>query len=654
MRAPHSTTPAAFQPEPPHQECAGQGKVSQGQTRRNWKKKLFLQPPELGDDSDLSSSSGSIVPYVHPTEGKTHLSIKDTEDYLTVQNPNPHTGRMSPAFSSVMTEHPEPIALRGAKDAGQAPQKHEERAFEEEQRPRDRWPDFWRPLRKVSTLKRKPPAPYVEDAIEEPPDALSDVSPLQAQPSPTHFAAFDPDHLRIPGALRVSPPPPKTKTNGGTDAIATWVTTGSRRVYELPAASSSPPEMELPSVPTHDPSSSRHVRFSDDCPVRYPLYSPAPVPPPHHQMPTPPLTPQFAKIEIIRKPLAHEREEDAPPVPPKHEYIPKTWSQSTQTRASVVSSRCHPIEPAYQSDSVSVEKVPTRLNGNGVPRIVVTTGKKVDQDKEKKVKVKEKDSNKEKEKDKSKIKRREKGYRREKELLHPEPPKEQKAVGRGKEKEKEKTIEAVDQQHQKHKTKSKSKTTSTREPTTVQSTKATTTTTTTADRDRSATLKAALERIAAAKAKRVVSAPVKAPTAATTATMKTQDAARSTSHSASSGAKSAALLSSRPLSSSTTTTTTAAAADKPTNIPIKSKSTTAEAEALDPSTSSSPQTLLSLTVTRSNALLVGKLVLALWGLLAAFYLLGALGRALWVVLAPVRLLLRGVGSLGACVRGAGW
>ena len=103
MRAPHSSTPAALQSESPHQECAGHGKASQSKPR-NWKNRLLLQPPELGDDSDLSSSSGSIVPYVHPTEGKTHLSIKDTEDYLTVQNPNPHTGRMSPAFSSVVTE----------------------------------------------------------------------------------------------------------------------------------------------------------------------------------------------------------------------------------------------------------------------------------------------------------------------------------------------------------------------------------------------------------------------------------------------------------------------------------------------------------------------------------------------------------------------
>ncbi|KAK8159726.1 hypothetical protein IWX90DRAFT_417666 [Phyllosticta citrichinensis] len=637
MRAPHSTTPAAFQTEPPHQECAGQ-EMLQTQTRRNWTKKLFLQPPELGEDSDLSSSSGSIVPYVHPTEGKTHLSIKDTEDYLTVQNPNPHTGRMSPAFSSVITEHHEPIALRGAKDAGQAPQKHEGRAFEEGQRPRDRWPDFWRPLRKVSTLKRKPPAPYVEDEIEEPPDALSDVSPLQAQPSPTHFAAFDPDHLRIPGALRVSPPPPKTKTNEGTDAIATWVTTGSRKVYELPAVSPPPPEMELPSVPQHEPSS-RHVRFSDDCPVRYPYYSPPPVPPAHYQIPTPPHTPQFAKVGISRKPLAHECEDDAPPVPPKHGYIPKTWSQSTQTRASVISSRSHPIEPAYQSDTISVEKAPTRLNGNGVPRIVVTTGKKVDQNQAKE-RGPEKDISKEKEKDKSRLKRREKGYRREKELLQAETPKVQEAAERGN--FREKAAEAPDQQD-KPKPKSKSKTTSTREATTAKTTKTSSTTTTTTTADRSATLKAALERIAAAKAKRIVSAPVKAPATATAAAA-AKDPARSNSHTV--PAARTALAGSRQLPSSTTTAT---AVDKPAITPAQKATATAT-----PETTTQQQTLVSLTITRANVILVGKLVLALWGLLAAFYLLSALGRALWIVLAPVRLLLRGVGSLGGCVRGAGW
>ncbi|KAK7539666.1 uncharacterized protein J3D65DRAFT_666368 [Phyllosticta citribraziliensis] len=618
MRAPHSATPAAFQTEPPHQECAGQ-EVLQTQTRRNWKKKLLLQPPELGEDSDLSSSSGSIVPYVHPTEGKTHLSIKDTEDYLTVQNPNPHTGRMSPAFSSVMTEHHEPVALRGAKDAGQAPQKYEGRAFEEGQRPRDRWPDFWRPLRKVSTLKRKPPAPYVEDEIEEPPDALSDVSPLLAQPSPTHFAAFDPDHLRIPGALRVSPPPPKTKTNGGTDAIATWVTTGSRKVYELPAVSPPPPEMELPSVPQHEPSS-RHVRFSDDCPVRYPYYSPPPAPPVHHQIPTPPQTPQFAKIEIARKPLAHECEDDAPPVPPKHGYIPKTWSQSTQTRASVLSSRSHPIERAYQSDTISVEKVPTRLNGNGVPRIVVTTGKKVDQ-KQAKERQSEKDISKEKEKDKSRLKRREKGYRREKELLQAEPPKVQRNAERENEKKKERTAEVPDE-HEKPKPKSKSKTTSTREPATTKTTKTSTTTTA----DRSATLKAALERIAAAKSKRVVSAPVKAPATATaTAAAATKDPARSNSHTVS--AIKPALAGSRQLPSSTTK---AAAVEKSAINPAQPATTTSSS----PETTTQQQTLVSLTITRANAILVAKLILALWGLLAAFYLLGALGRALWVILAP--------------------
>ncbi|KAK8207444.1 hypothetical protein IWZ01DRAFT_484798 [Phyllosticta capitalensis] len=644
MRAPHSSTPAAFQSESPHQECVGHGKASQSKPR-NWKNRLLLQPPELGDDSDLSSSSGSIVPYVHPTEGKTHLSIKDTEDYLTVQNPNPHTGRMSPAFSSIVTERPEPITLRGAKDANHGPRKFEGHSLDNEQRLRDRWPDFWRPLRKVSTLKRKPPAPYVEDEVEEPPDGLSDISPLQTQPCPTHFAAFDPDHLRIPGALRVSPPPPKTTTNEGTDAIATWVTTGSRRIYELPASSAAL-EMELPSVPQHEPSS-RHVRFSDDCAVSYPCYNP-PSPPMHHQLPSPPPgsvfaspIPKFAKIEITRKPLSRGCEEDAPPVPPKHEYIPKTWNQSTQTRASIVSSRSHTIEPVYKSDAVLAQKTPTRLNGTGVPRLVVTTSKKVDQEKEKEKRV---SIEKDKEKEKIKHKKREKGYRREKELLPASASPNDKKTSS----EKAKTDEAADQPP-KPKSRSKSTVTAAREPASTSAS---------ASADRSATLKAALDRITAAKAKRHSSAPIQAATAPAAATATTEPArARSSaakivppnSRPTSTTAKFLATAAATAAASALSTSKTAAAAAKETEAKAK-----AGPDVSQTTTASSPSPVLSLTITRENALLVGKLFLGLWGLLAAFYLLGALGRALWVILAPIRLIFSGVGRLGGCVRGAGW
>ncbi|KAF9637035.1 hypothetical protein BFW01_g7931 [Lasiodiplodia theobromae] len=452
-------------------------RVELSSTRRNrrfrrWAREKFLYrlSPEANagwsDDSgydtwSLSSSSGSEgVLFEHPTHGKPGLRICDTDDFITVQNPNPHTGEMSPSVLSLVSERTEPPHgptedLDTTLNRQKSQQK--ERFL--------RWRIFAKELPPTppehDSPPARPPRPTVED--EEPPDALdSSTQPLQSQPTPDHYAAFDPDHLRMPGALTITPPI-KTVTSGGTDAISTWVAEESRRVFELPAGPLTPGESPLArgqapggprimrsqsksqiQVPTltrarsyssydardafcaqsrervlgprhpwerpakaavprrvcsipRKPVAGEYVASPSSAPhgpddiagpssARSPItadYPSPPLPPPHryeagrphhhgewNASSRPPLdTPPASSFEAHPVPLTAPILVNAPPPGP----APDTHNRGTQTRASVAGAyKRHPIQPSFETPSVRAQ---TRLNGTGVQRLVITTGK---------------------------------------------------------------------------------------------------------------------------------------------------------------------------------------------------------------------------------------------------------------------------------------
>lgn len=746
--------PGAFLTEPPSQPyrshrhdpppLRGESVNSTGPCRsrsfRQWARQKLLhrsnsegriaREDDSGYDSgSLSSSSGSDLQlYEHPTHGKPGLSIRDTDDFLTVKNPNPHTGEMSPSVLSLVSERSEPAPAIPVPPT----------SAETKSKERSRWRTIGRAVFNTSSNDR-PPTPPEHGSIpppvppkvsvqdEEPPDALESAThPLQSQPHPTHYAAFDPDHLRMPGALLITPPP-KTVTNVGTDAISTWVESESRRVFELPAGPLTPgdgPPICAPAPQRPEPAGPRVMRSQPKSQIEVPTLARARsygsdssreafcVQPRQQQVqgprpdraaaaaaqpirrrvcsiPRKPVAQQnaaaatpFVPDDIMRPPPAvysppPVRQDPPPPPPPPHRYeagrpvhrgewrhAPErvqspppavTNSHATQTRATASSAtfRRHPIRPSYETPTVRAH---TRLNGTGVQRIVVTTGaRKVEQKEEEQVVGRKQEQV---QKQAQNLERDLGQTRQERKQPEPEP-----TVVKPSQKTKTQASPAK-QATDKPKTARKLTKPPTAESKSKPKTKSSSSST---EQKKEAKPPAVPPKIPTTTTKTTMPKPSTKPAAAGPAnTSKTTTSKHTANTTTTPATKPSSTAPPEPPKTATTTLSAlaarhaawaaavAAANAKATAPPPPPASTTAERAEADADERQQQPPLIRISVSKEALVRMVQCVGIVWAVVAGWYLLNAVGRALVVVLWPVGWVLKGVGRLGGLVRGGGW